>query len=260
VATCFYSKQENLWPLLSSPGVAAKKSRTIYQIQPDWQASFYVKTMSMKAPDPDATRYEICILAGGLSQRMARDKARLRLGRRTMLGHMRATAKATGLPVRVIRRDAVRRCGPLGGIYTALKTTRFENVLFLPCDMPFVSPELLRTVLTASTATKVVAPDGRPHPKRRPNRLLRWSGAQFGNTYALFVRSGRAAGFPFVLRRTMAPLIVEQIKRHDFSLQSLAKILAARIIRLPSIWSPQLSNINTPQDWEVARKLWRRRV
>src|ERR1700733_13460686 len=93
---------------------------------------------------------EICILAGGLSRRMGKDKARLRLGQRTMLALIRAQARATGLPVRVIRRDAVPRCGPLGGIVAALKTTRVEAVLFLACDMPFVTAELLEWVLKQS--------------------------------------------------------------------------------------------------------------
>src|SRR2546430_17716334 len=88
---------------------------------------------------------EICLLAGGQSRRMGRDKSRLKLGRRTLLGHIRAEAKTLGLPVRVIRRDLVPRCGPLGGIYTALKSTRADGVLFLACDMPFVRAALLKT-------------------------------------------------------------------------------------------------------------------
>src|SRR5712692_30552 len=47
----------------------------------------------------------ICVLAGGLSARIGRNKARLRLGQRTMLGQIRAVAKTIGLPLRVIRRD-----------------------------------------------------------------------------------------------------------------------------------------------------------
>src|SRR3989454_4591395 len=97
---------------------------------------------------------EICILAGGLSRRMGGDKSRLRLGRRTLLGHIRAEAKTLGLPVRVIRRDIVPRCGPLGGIYTALKTTRADGVLFLACDMPFVRAGLLKTLLSRTDKTK----------------------------------------------------------------------------------------------------------
>ena len=69
-----------------------------------------------------------------------------------MLGHVRAAAKATGWPVRVIRRDLVERCGPLGGIYTALKTSEAAVEVFLACDMPFVSTELLRQLVAQLSA------------------------------------------------------------------------------------------------------------
>ena len=101
---------------------------------------------------------EICILAGGLSTRMGRDKANLRIGGRTLLAHIRSTAKALGLPVRVIRCDLVPRCGPLGGIYTALKTTAADAVLFLACDMPCVTETLLQTVLRKNKSRTHSAP------------------------------------------------------------------------------------------------------
>src|SRR5882724_1066931 len=92
-------------------------------------------------------RFEICILAGGLSSRMGRDKSRLRLGGRTLLAHIRATAKTVGLPHRIIRRDLVVHCGPMGGLYTALMTSRADATLFLACDMPFVSAGLLEMLV-----------------------------------------------------------------------------------------------------------------
>src|SRR5436309_2246159 len=97
--------------------------------------------------EPGPFTCEICILAGGLSQRMGCDKARLRLGPRTMLGQIQATARTTGWPVRVIGRDLVPRCGPLGGIYSALETTQRDAILFLACDMPFVGTEILGRLL-----------------------------------------------------------------------------------------------------------------
>ena len=86
---------------------------------------------------------EISILAGGSSSRMGRNKASLRLGRRTLLGHVRACARNSGLPHRVIRRDLLPGCGPLGGVYTALATSRAQIIVFLSCDMPFISADLV---------------------------------------------------------------------------------------------------------------------
>lgn len=169
---------------------------------------------------------EVCILAGGLSTRMRRDKSRLRLDRRTMLGVIRATAKQLNLPVRVIRRDLKPRCGPLGGIYTALKTTRAETVLFLACDMPFVSAALLQRV----------------------------QGSSSSGPSALFVCKGNRVGFPFLLRQTTLPVVVGQLAKGEFSLQELATTLKAKTIQVPRAMSGELFNINTPADWEKARQ------
>ena len=58
---------------------------------------------------------EICVLAGGLSSRMGSDKAGVRIGGKTMLWHIQRAVEPLALPFRVIRRDTVPRCGPLGG-------------------------------------------------------------------------------------------------------------------------------------------------
>lgn len=173
---------------------------------------------------------EICILAGGLSRRMGSDKSRLKLGGRTMLAQIRVTAKRLGLPVRVIRRDAVARCGPLGGILTVLNTTKANAVLFLACDMPFVTDSLLRTVLKKFS--------------------------QRGD--ALFVCSDKKPGFPFVLRRGTLPLVSRQIAQGKLSLGELASELRSKLFSPPTRLRTQLRNINTPAEWARTLKLFER--
>ena len=181
----------------------------------------------MKTANNGQFSLEVCILAGGLSSRMGQEKSLLRLGRRTLLGHIRATARQLGFPTRVIRRDCVPRSGPIGGIYTALRSTKAEAVLFLACDMPFVPPDFLQKMV------------------RRHS----------GSGCAWFAREGGRAGFPFLLRREKClPLIERQIARADFSLQSLAKGLKAKMLPWPGPGSRGLTNINTPADLAVARK------
>lgn len=171
---------------------------------------------------------EICILAGGLSQRMGRDKTRVRVGKRTMLGQVRRAAVDTGLPVRIIRRDCVPRCGPIGGVYTALASTTSTAVLFLACDMPFVTSELMHLLV------KEFQTLGKP----------------------VFVRSefDRRPGFPFVLPRDALEAISGQIERGEFSLGALARLLHAKTGRLPLSLARQLANVNEPKDLESARK------
>ena len=139
---------------------------------------------------------EVCILAGGLSDRMGRDKSRLRWRGKTLLQLVRIAARQTGRPVRVIRRDLVPRCGPLGGVYTALMTTRCERVLFLACDMPFVTGEFMEAVFTS----------------KRP----------------VFAQGAEGAGFPFLLPGSALPVVEEQLAAKRYSLQSLATRCRAR--------------------------------
>lgn len=169
---------------------------------------------------------EICILAGGLSSRMGREKSRLRLGKRTILQRIRRTAKETKLPTRIIRRDLVKRCGPLGGIFTALKTTNASAVLFLACDMPFVTTELLEKILQRSA-----------HGKK-----------------SAFAKSD-CAGFPFLLPVTVLPEVETQIARKNFSIQALARKVKACFVRVTKKEIIQVFNINTPADWLRAKRL-----
>src|SRR5665213_164285 len=164
---------------------------------------------------------EICILAGGLSTRMGRNEARLRLRGKTLLRHIHETARSTSWPVRIIRRDLVPRCGPLGGIYTALKTSKAGRVLFLACDMPFVSVDLLEWLITS------------PAPK-------------------VFATSDGKAGFPFLLARDALPIVEKQLAIPQYSVQALAEACHAALLQTPSSF---LFNINTPGEWQRAQNI-----
>jgi len=193
---------------------------------------------------------QIFILAGGLSTRMGRDKSRVRLGSRTLLGHVREMAAQTGLRVRVIRRDAVARCGPIGGIYTGLQRSRAEFLLFLACDMPFISASSLKKMAKVLRARDVHGrdialrcPPGRPSgPSLPPSEF----------SAAVFATNGRSFGFPILLQREAAfPIVARQIETGELSLQVLARKLQAKTIRFPA---RQLANINTRDELARAKK------
>ena len=168
----------------------------------------------------------ICVLAGGLSTRMGRDKARLRLGARTLLAEVRVVARQLDLPLRVIRRDLVPRCGPLGGVYTGLKTSANGAELFLACDMPFVSVAFLK-------------------------RLL---GAIRSRDDAVFTTVDGLAGFPFVVRCKALTRVARQIAREQFTMQKLARALKARLVRIDPSRAGPLFNVNTPAELATARR------
>ena len=172
---------------------------------------------------------------------MGRDKARLRLDTKTMLGQIRAEARKLGLPVRTIRRDLGPRCGPLGGVYTALKTSQSKAELFLACDMPFVSAALLELLLQfwqkekRAVFVKAKSKGGRSKP-----------------------RIGRAGvGFPFLVPVGAVAVVERQISKGQFALQKLARPLKAGVLLLAPDAALLLLNVNTRADWKLARQQWR---
>ena len=159
---------------------------------------------------------------------MGRDKAKLCLGGKTLLSRIGKTAKALHLPVRIIRRDLVPQCGPLGGIYTALKTTSAEAVLFLACDMPQVSTALLERLLQLSE----------------------------NGCKTVFTWSNDGAGFPFVLNREMFPTVEKLLAKKQLSMQILAAKTRAKKFRPGRAFKLDLLNVNTPADWTKLKKLF----
>ena len=238
--------------------------------------------MGRRKPEPQKSpTISVCILAGGLSSRMGRDKSRIRIGRRTMLGHVRHIASQLGLPVRVLRRDAVPRCGPIGGIYTVLARTRSDAILFLACDMPFVTPAFLRQILGTFrcanvTVAQVSKPAVSPISKSAGGensraRKLFPSPAGFetrdtadlevcattkpSSPPAIFASQKNLFGLPCLIPRDSLPIISRQIAKSKFSLQSLARALNAKRLTPSHHATHQLLNLNSPEDLKTAGRM-----
>lgn len=175
------------------------------------------------------THVGVFILAGGLSTRMGRDKSRIRVTGRCLLTWVRNAAKATGWPVRIIRKDIVPRRGPLGGVLTALRRTRANVLLFLSCDMPAIKTDWLMLLADSLPAHKLAA----------------------------FTELDGVAGFPFAIRRDAADLVVQLIVGKKLSLQGLATYTKARRVRIPRHRALEFININTRADLIQARSLAR---
>lgn len=172
--------------------------------------------------DPPAP-VEICLLAGGQSSRMGRPKHRLRLGGRSLLQIARHLAASTTLPLRILRHDRHPGHGPLGGIETALLETRAHAVLFLACDMPFVSAKTVRAILQQFSKTS------------RP----------------IFCGIDRP-GFPCLVPRTARPTITARRAGEKLALHELATALQA-LLQAPAEGPAELLNLNTPADLADAR-------
>ena len=107
--------------------------------------------------------FEGFVLAGGRSSRMGRDKALLPLDGSTLLEQIAARVRAAagsvtligpperysglGLPVAA---DLIEDCGPIGGVYTALRISPAPWNLIVACDMPAVTTAFLAALLEAA--------------------------------------------------------------------------------------------------------------
>ncbi|MGI6227238.1 MAG: molybdopterin-guanine dinucleotide biosynthesis protein B [Peptococcales bacterium] len=129
----------------------------------------------------DLSKIGLIILAGGKSSRMGEDKAFLALGEHSLIERIinkgreagieeiivvtNAVSKYACLDVKVVQ-DFYSGMGPLAGIHTGLFHSKFMNNFIIPCDMPFVTRDLIIKLLSAQKDCQVVVPmmDGRYQP------------------------------------------------------------------------------------------------
>lgn len=174
------------------------------------------------------------VLAGGESTRMGRDKALLSYRGRTLVEVIASTvqeaagtAAIIGDPGRYgytsfpVYPDRVARCGPMGGLFTALSVTLSDWNLVVACDMPKLSAEMLKSLIgraSESAAECVVAT------------------APGGQWYPLCA----------VYHRRCLPAVDRAIRERRLKMQDLfAELRAITMVSNPA----DLANINTPKEW-----------
>jgi molybdenum cofactor guanylyltransferase len=119
------------------------------------------------------------ILAGGESRRMGEDKGLKIFNNQPLVFYAIQLAKKVcnniyistnnsnykqfGYP---ILNDIFPAKGPMGGIYSGLSRSSTEWNLFLPCDTPFLSLDLLMEMKTKAESYKIIVPkvQDRIHP------------------------------------------------------------------------------------------------
>jgi molybdenum cofactor guanylyltransferase len=174
------------------------------------------------------------VLAGGGSSRMGRDKAMLPYGGTTLVEHLARAVQDAARSVALIGDpgryanlgypvypDKFSGCGPLGGIYTALSVSSTDWNLIVACDMPGISPGVLRTLLWSaeeSGASCVVAagPGGEPEP------------------------------LCAVYHRCCLPAMARAIQEKRFKMKELVKELDLRTMLVEA---SAVANVNTPAEW-----------
>lgn len=198
--------------------------------------------------DKVTTYAQVAILAGGKSRRMGTDKSFVQLNGKPLLQHVIEQVSELKLPVILIANerekysefglpvfaDIIPNAGSLGGIYTALRQgdVRHTRTLCVACDMPFLNPLLLRSLIEQSWAFDAVVP---------------------------FV-DGTAHGLHAVYSPSCLPIMSLQIESGDLTIQRVFPQVKTQFVGEQALRSfdpdlRSLVNLNTPTDLDFHRAI-----
>jgi molybdopterin-guanine dinucleotide biosynthesis protein A len=115
----------------------------------------------------------IAVQAGGRSSRMGQDKALISLGGKRLIEHVidrlqdlsddlfittNQPQALEDLNLRLVP-DQIPGQGAIFGLQTALKAARYEHVLVVACDMPFIQRKLIEHLLSLVDHADVIIPE-----------------------------------------------------------------------------------------------------
>jgi len=136
-------------------------------------------------------KYTGIILAGGMSRRMGREKATLKLGNKTIIEYVIETVSQvvdemlliTNKPEKYERlgiplfSDILKNNGALVGIHAGLVSSQTHYSLVIACDMPFVKKELLEYMFsklqTQNTITGIQAKEQKNDSIKSTDKIFR---------------------------------------------------------------------------------------
>ena len=170
------------------------------------------------------------ILAGGASRRFGSPKALAEVGGRPIVERVRDAVASVvadvvlvanepepfahlGLPVRP---DDVPGVGALGGVRTALVWAREEGrpgALCIACDMPFVSPALLRRLLEHAAASDADAVVSESRGRRGVEPLCAWYSAACVEVIDRMIEEGDTAVHALLSRVRVDRIPLEEVER-----------------------------------------------
>ena len=191
------------------------------------------------------------VLAGGASQRMGQNKAFLELAGRPLIeiviermasvcvevlvvaGDVRPYV---GLEARLVE-DRFRGVGALGGLHAGLEVATHELALVVGCDMPFLSPDLLRAFAGWAEGFDVAV-------------LRHMDGKYIEPLHGAY-------------RRTCLPAIETVVRAKRRRIVSFFPHVRVRYVTPADVipFDPDLRsfhNVNTPAEWEAAQAAWTR--
>lgn len=189
----------------------------------------------------------IAVLAGGQSKRMGQDKAFLEVGGRRVVERVLATVSPLTDDLFISTNSAEQYAefglrlvadiypdkAALGGIYSVIHAARYDSVLVVACDMPFLNADLLKYLIELAPLADVIAPIIEPP---QPETL-----------HAVY--SKRC--LPAIESRLLANKLRVIGFFDDVSVRYVDRAEIARFD--PYFYS--FVNMNTPSEWQTVREL-----
>lgn len=193
------------------------------------------------------------ILAGGKSRRMGQNKAFLRLGNDTLIGHVIQGIQSitdellliTNNPDEyahldiVMHNDIIQNVGTLGGIHSGLTHASHDTIICVGCDSPFLKPNLLNYLVSKLENHDAVMPSS--EKTDNTNKILQTLCAVYS-------------------KRCIA-IIEEMLKQCELRVHALQD--RANVLDIPTetwkLFDPDgvsFFNVNTPEDYIKAQSIY----
>jgi molybdopterin-guanine dinucleotide biosynthesis protein A len=183
------------------------------------------------------------ILAGGMSRRIGRPKALLPLASgRLLIEHVAEVAgtlaedvvilgQACRLPAALdglrVLKDVVPGAGPIAGLASLLEYAQERWTWLLACDMPQVGVEVGQAMCGHATVDFDAV------------------------TFERADRPGHFHACCALYHPSIHPVVVEQVRRHEWSLQALLGRVRTKVLATEQRFERQFGSVNTLQDLQV---------
>lgn len=173
------------------------------------------------------------------------DKSALQIGGRSILDRQLAVLRGLTPHIFMVAQDARRfggdvpvmtdqiaDAGPLGGIYTALRSSPVDRVVVLGCDMPFLTREFLAWLAACDPEADVVL----PRDSRGVHPLCAVYHVRLADRFKQSLDAGR-----FAVHRAIAGCRIRDVGPDE--------------LRQFDPDGRLLMNVNTPEDYDAAIRL-----
>jgi len=183
------------------------------------------------------------ILAGGNSVRMGTDKGVLKLGSKTLTELSYENIKPFVRECIIVSNnienqivgcktipDEIKNTGPLGGLYTGLLHSIFENNLVISCDTPFIRTFLFSEILNQAVGFDAVI----LKEKKRIHPLIGLYG------------------------RALLPKMKQKLDTRTYKMMQLLEEINFKTINSNLDKNANFANINTPDIFDTAQQFIKR--